>query len=64
MTPLDRRLTFAGAATKDAEDARSRASHLLRQAIITADKEGYGPTRIAKTAGVSRQTVHRILREG
>lgn len=57
-----RQLQEAGAAVRRVNDERAGASQLLRRAVSDARRAGWGPTRIADAAGVSRQAVHAALR--
>lgn len=61
--PLDQRLQDAGAATKRAAESTVTAHRLLRKAAREAHRRGWTKVRIAQTAGVSRQTVHNLLKE-
>lgn len=57
-----RQLRLAGRRRQAAERKRSEASTALSAAVRAADGAGIPKTTIAKEAGVSRQTVHEILR--
>lgn len=60
---LEQQLQNAGTAIRTADTDRSAAHAQLRYAVKQADRRGWAKTRIAKAAGVSRQTVHTILKE-
>lgn len=56
------RLSEAGTATRQAERAVATAHQTLRLAVRRAAKAGMSKTEIANRAGVSRTTVHTILK--
>lgn len=56
-------LNDAGKRRADAEKERSAATLALTEAVRQAGKRGMTPTQIAKQAGVSRQTVHAMLKK-
>ncbi len=56
------RLREAGERRADAEVERSAAHQALADAVRAARDAGMKPSQIAAEAGVSRQTVHTILR--
>lgn len=62
--PLDQRLATAGDERHAAEADCIRAAKHLHRVVREADRTaGWTKTRIAKVAGISRQTVHNILKE-
>lgn len=61
--PLEQRLADAGTATHQAHADQMRVAKELRREIRAAAKRGWTKVRIAQVAGVSRQTVHEILKE-
>lgn len=63
MTPLQQRLQDAGNARRRAEKDRLTAAQLLHRTVREAARKGWAKTRIAEVAGISRQTVHDILRD-
>lgn len=58
-----RTLRLAGRRRASVERQRSKASSALSDAVRAAKEAGMTPTNIAKEAGVSRQTVHEMLKE-
>lgn len=60
--PLNVRLAYAGNRRRDAISERRIAAQLLREAIHEAADDGWPKNRIAEIAGISRQTVHEILK--
>lgn len=63
MVPLDRRLKQVGTRRVSAEHKRIMAARDLHETVREAAEAGWTKTRIAKVAGISRQTVHEILRD-
>lgn len=57
-----RELRTTGKRRKRNEERRSEISTELAGYVRAASKAGMTPTNIAKEAGVSRQTVHEMLR--
>ena len=57
------RLKQAGLRRFTAQEEYFHSTRLLQAAVRTAAKNGMTKTRIAEVAGVSRQTVHEILRD-
>lgn len=55
-------LRTAGERRAQAERERSAAHKALAKAVKAAAARGKGPSEIAVEAGISRQTVHNILR--
>ena len=56
-------LREAGERRAAADKERSAAATALAKAVRQAAKRGMGSTDIAREAGVSRMTVHNILRD-
>lgn len=63
MRSLEHRLAAAGAARVEAETARLETGATLRRVVREAHDAGWPKTRIAEVAGVSRQTIHDILKD-
>lgn len=62
---LEIRLARVGKQRRNAEHDRAIAAHRLHVIVReAANTPGWTKTRIAKVAGISRQTVHDILRKG
>lgn len=61
--PLEQRLADAGTATHTAQREQLAVAETLRFVVREAAREHWTKVRIAKVAGVSRQTVHNILKE-
>lgn len=62
-TALYQRLNQAATEREAAERLRNATSVQLHRIVREADEAGWPKTRIAEVAGISRQTVHQILRE-
>jgi DNA-binding XRE family transcriptional regulator len=62
-TLLEARLAKAGLRRSRAEQERHAATQGLAVAVRAAAKAGMTKTHIAYVAGISRQTVHEILRD-
>lgn len=60
---VEERLQETARLRTDAENARRTASRAFYQAVRAAAKQNMPKTRIAEVAGISRQTVHQILKE-
>jgi DNA-binding phage protein len=60
---ITRLLRKAGQKTKNIDRMRRDAAIDLGDAVLVAKESAWGPTRIAEVAGVSRQTVHKILKK-
>lgn len=60
--PLEQRLTDAGQLRRNAEAERLWRARHLHETVREAAVAGWTKTRIAEVAGISRQTVHSILR--
>jgi hypothetical protein len=60
---LEQVLYDAGQRRVTADQERHAASLELRNAVKAADRLGWTKARIARVAGISRQTVHEILRD-
>lgn len=63
MTSLEQRLRDAGDARRDAEFRRIATAADLHNLIRKAHQAQWAKVRIAEVAGISRQTVHEILRD-
>lgn len=63
MTTLEDRLIDAGIARRDAEIARRRTAQTLHEVVREAAKADWSKTKIAVVSGLSRQTVHEILKD-
>lgn len=61
--PLDQRLQAAGEAVRAVEKERRTVAVTLRIVVKAALDADWPKTRIAQTAGISRQTVYDILNE-
>jgi hypothetical protein len=61
VKPLDR-VRQAGAAFKNAHEAREKARSELRAAVKEAVAEGIPLTRVAQVAGITREAGRHLLR--
>jgi hypothetical protein len=62
MTRIETRLKRTGDASRRAADAQVAAAGALADAVRDAVRDGMSKSDIAKVAGISRVTVHKILR--